>query len=162
MFDMLVGKAIDLLAGRITESRKEMDVQRVLVQEVQIACDTRAVYTALHAQLDIESMFAALIATRRKLQEIKAKFTDAGQQQRVANIIGELDTIERNRLTLKSDWENGSRAINLGKTRIIGLVKELSETAGLPYCLPANLTQELFWEVEQAMAPATASKTDGA
>jgi hypothetical protein len=156
MFDTLVGKAMDLLAGRINESRKEKDEQHVLVQEVQIACDTRAVYTAMHAQLDIESMFAALIATRRKLQGIKAKISDAAQQQRVANIIGELDIIERKKLTLTSDWENGSHAINLGKTRIIGLVRDLSDAAGLPYCLPANLTQELFWEVEQAMAPATA------
>jgi hypothetical protein len=75
------------------------------------------VFTAVHAQLSIEAMFAALVATRRKLQELKSGFTDEGQQQRVANIIGELDLIERERTQLDADWNAGSTRINAGKTR---------------------------------------------
>jgi hypothetical protein len=155
MFDKLVEKALDLLFGRVAEAKKAKDEQRALVQQVQAACDTRAVFTALHAQLDLEAMFAALIATRRKLQELKSKFTDAGQQQRVADIIGELDGIERERKDLDQNWDAGSRHINAAKTRIIESVKQLSEAANLPYALPPKLTQELFWEVEQAVAQAS-------
>ena len=154
MFDKLVEKALDLLLGRVAEARKAKDEQRALVQQVQAACDTRALFTALHAQLDVESMFAALVATRRKLQELKSRFTDAGQQQRVAEIIGELDGIERERKNLQQNWEAGSQRINAGKTRIIESVKLLSEAANLPYTLPSKLTQELFGEVEQAVAQA--------
>ncbi|MGO9019421.1 MAG: hypothetical protein ACLQVJ_13840 [Syntrophobacteraceae bacterium] len=155
MFDNLVGKAFDLLFARVSEVRKAKDEQRTLVQQVQAACDTRAVFTAVHAQLDLEAIFAALVATRRKLQELKSRFTDPAQQQRVADIIGELDSIERERKNLPQNWDAGQQRINAGKTRIIQSVKLLSEAANLPYALPPKLTQELFWEVEQAVAQAS-------
>lgn len=57
----------DLLFGRISNMKKEKDECRALVQKVQMVFDTRALYTRMHAQLDLDSMFAALSATRRKL-----------------------------------------------------------------------------------------------
>ena len=155
ILEKLVDKAFDLLFGRVAEAKKSKNEQRALVQQVQAACDTRAVFTAVHAQLDLESMFAALSATRKQLQQLKSKFTDAGQQQSVADIIGELDGIERERKELEQNWQTGSQRINASKTKIIQLVKQLSETAQLPYALPLKLTQELFGEVEQAVAQAS-------
>jgi hypothetical protein len=150
-FEKLVEKAFDLLVGRISDAKKAKDERRGLVQQVQMSCDTRAVYTKMHAQFDKESMFAALVATRRKLQGLKSKFTDKTQQQIVANIIGELDAIERWKDNIYDTWPAGREPIDRSKVNIIKLVMELSETVGLPFTLPSNLTSEVFWNVELAV-----------
>lgn len=160
MYDILIDKAFDLILGRVSHAEKAKEEQQALVQQVQEACDTRAVFTAMHAQLNEEVMFAALVATRRQLQKLKSRFTDAEQQQHVANIIGELDSIERERNDLHNNWIDGSQRINVAKKRIIRLIEELSEAVQLPYVLPSKLTQELFQEVENAVAQASRDQYD--
>lgn len=155
MIDTLVDKAYDLISSVVARADKDRDDRRNSVRQLQAACDTRAVFTAVHAQLDLNAMFSALVATRRKLQEIKSQFNDSTDQQHVADIIGCLDTIERKRSKIDTDWDATSKAINTSKVQIILTVRKLSDTVGLPYALPRSLTQELFFEVVDATKPAS-------
>ena len=63
--------------------------------KVLSVCYRRAVYTRVHAQLDHDAMFRSLDAYRCRLQKISARVEPEQQQQRVADVIGELDFSER-------------------------------------------------------------------
>jgi hypothetical protein len=118
------------------------DTTQNLIVEVLSACSRRAVYTRMHAQLDHDAMFRSLADCRSKLQSIVARIEPKNLQQMVADIIGELDFIERH----KENFEK----INEAKLRIIASLEKLSNAAGVSYTLPRSMTEEVFWSIEEA------------
>lgn len=118
-----------------------------LIGEVLSTCSRRAVYTRTHAQLDHDAMFHSLTDCRSKLQSIVARIKPKNLQQMVADIIGELDFIERHKENLEK--------IDQAKLRIIASLEKLSNAAGVSYTLPRSMTEEVFWSIEEANQPPT-------
>ncbi len=123
---------------------KRKESQEALIREIIAACHTRAVYTRAHAQLDWNAMLRALAKCRSTLQSDLAKIDRQDQQQLVASVISDLDSIERH----PDDFDQ----INILKRRIIWAVKKLADSANLKYTLPASTTEEVFFSIEDAMA----------
>ncbi len=118
---------------------------KVLIREVLSACNTRAIFTRTHAQLNHKAMFESLSASRTILQIKQSQIESKKDQQFVANIIGQFDFIERN----KKDFDK----INQAKLSIILSLQNLSVSAGVPFVLPKSPTEEIFFSLEEANQP---------
>ena len=154
----LIGAAVTILGwfmisylSRSKEDRtRKIDKNKAnkdLIINVLSACNTRAVYTRTHAQLDHKAMFQSLTKSRLTLQDAASRIESKNDQQLVVNIVGQIDFIERN----KKDFDK----IDQAKLKIIALLKKLSDSAGVPYVLPQSITEELFFSLEEADQPPT-------
>ena len=112
------------------------------IREVLAACYRRSIFTRTHAQLDLNAMFESLANCRSILQRIAAFVEPESLQQLVAQIIGDLDYIERHKEELQS--------IDAAKLKIIAALLQLSKAANISYILPASLTEDVFFAREDA------------
>lgn len=116
-----------------------------LIREILSACNTRAMSTRTHAQLNHKAMFESLAESRVALQVKMSKIESIKDQQLVADIIGQLDFIERN----KKDFGK----IDQAKLSIIVSLQNLSVSAGVAFVLPKSPTEEVFLSLEEANQP---------
>jgi hypothetical protein len=128
-------------AGEINKNKTDKD----LIQKVLGACNTRAIFTRTHAQLNHKAMFESLSSSRVALQIIQPQFESKQDQQIIADVIGQLDFIERN----EKDFDK----INQAKLSIIASLQNLSVSAGIPFVLPQSPTEEVFFSLEDANRP---------
>ncbi len=139
---------ISYLSRRKDDRTRKIDkneTDKDLIREVLSACNTRAIFTRTHAQLNHKAMFESLSTSRTALQIKQSKIESKKDQQLVANIIVQLDFIERN----KKDFDK----INQAKLSIILSLQNLSVSAGVPFVLPRSPTEEIFFSLEEANQP---------
>lgn len=147
----IIGWFVTAYLSRRKEDRareiEKKGASKDLIREVLSACYTRAVYTRTHAQLDHNAMFRSLASCRSHLQKVVTRIEPKDNQQLVADIISQLDFIERN----KEDFNK----INQAKLRIIGSLAKLSDEVGVSYVLPHSTTEDVFFSIEEANMPPT-------
>ena len=126
------------------------------IRQVISICYRRAVFTRFHAQLDPEAMFASLAECRVALQPLVTYVEPEDNQQLVAKIIADLDSLERiHRQHFGSyHYDEVTKAeINSVKLRIIHALSELAKSVSIPFDLPKSLTEETFFDKRAADAP---------
>jgi hypothetical protein len=122
------------------------------VRAVLAACSRRAIFARMQAQLNWDAMFESLRACRIQLQQIAAFVEPAEWQRLVAQIIGELDRIER----FEQEYRRGGEIkdlVDAAKLRIIHLLGELADAAHISFVLPMSLTEDFFWSRQEADMP---------
>ncbi len=125
------------------------------VKEILAGCYRRAVFTRTHAQMDHEAMFSSIKECRQLVQSKAPSVASAELSQHVATLLTAFEAIER---------EHGNQAWDF--SRIDGYKLEalrrltlLSRLTGLPYVLPENLTDEVFFSKHEADLPPTVQST---
>jgi hypothetical protein len=121
------------------------------IREVLAACYRRAVFARMHAQMDWGAMFTSLSECRATLQRLIVFVEPTELQSLVANIIGELDSIEhvgnpalRSGHTF-SEIMDARQHIDSAKRRIIAALLKLRDAASVSFVLPTSLTEEVFF-----------------
>lgn len=148
---LLVAKLGNPRHGSANEQATE--AQKSTLKDVVSACYRRAVFTRYHAQLSREAMFSSLADCRGNLQRLIAYVEPLDNKRLVAGIIAELDLIERIAAIPEDD---GNRdAIDKCKLRIISALSVLATRAGSTLILPVGISEEVFFDDQEANAPPT-------
>jgi hypothetical protein len=125
------------------------------IRNVISICYRRAVFTRFNAQLEPEAMFASLAECRVALQPLVTYVEPEDNQQLVAGIIADLDSLERiHRQHFGSYYydEVTKAKINSVKLRIIHALSKLAKSVSIPFDLPKSLTEETFLNKSDADA----------
>lgn len=134
-----------------SDSHNQGEISTDVIRKVLAFCYRRAIFARLHAQMSWEAMFESLSECRTELQKIIVFVEPESLQQLVANIIGELDFIERHKDDLLNNYSKESEyQINGSKLRIIAALLELKNKASLPFAFPESVTEEIFFRKEDA------------
>lgn len=121
-----------------------------VIHKIISLCYRRAIFTPAHLEISTKAMFQSLEKCRIGLQKYVAYIPQNEIRTVVAEIIGELDFIER----LKNEHYWGSnRSINQAKLRIIKALTTLSKAIDEPLILPTSFTGEYFWKIEDLDKP---------
>jgi hypothetical protein len=128
------------------------------VRDVLAGCYRRSVFTRTHAQLSIDSMFESITECRRLVQSKLPKVAVAELAQPIANILSALDGIERIHVRANSPESADNAAIDGLKLEALRNLRLLSKATGLPYAIPDNLTEEVFFSKQDADKPPTVGR----
>jgi len=114
-------------------------------------CYRRAVFTRTHAQMDHNAMFASITECRKLVQSKVPAVTNTNLRQPTADLISALEGIEREET--KKPWDFSR--IDAYKLEALKRFTLLSRLTGVPYTLPTNLTEEIFFSKQEADLPPT-------
>jgi len=121
-----------------------------VIHKILSLCYRRAIFTPAHLEISTKAMFQSLEKCRIGLQKYIAYIPQNEIRTVVAEIIGELDFIER----LKSEHYGGNiRSINQAKLRIIKALTMLSKAINEPLILPISFIGQYFWKTEDLDKP---------
>jgi TIR domain len=121
-----------------------------VIHKIISLCYLRAIFTPAHLEISTKAMAQSLEKCRIGLQKYIAYIPQNEIRTVVAEIIGELDFIER----LKGEHYRGNiRSINQAKLRIIKALTTLSKAINEPLILPISFTNGYFWKTEDLDKP---------
>jgi hypothetical protein len=137
------------------------------IRDVVSACNRRAIWAGVndaHApQIRLDAMFASLAICRETLQRLLADVEPDELNHLVANIIGDLNTIEtyHDKVMGPTDYDEFHHSlaqIDEAKLRIIRALQKLAEAAQIPFNIPDSLQDYWadayrFTSVEEANSP---------
>lgn len=128
-------------------------------EEVLQACNRRALFTRMSAEINLEAMFDSIGHCIGLLQRLGPRFRNSELQHLTLEIIKELDTLERFRLIVGSqkfslDLSASLRAnIDFQKERVIRSIHRLRRSSGVAIQLPTELDHYHFFNIRDAEAP---------
>jgi hypothetical protein len=151
-----------------TRKREQEQAAKDVVQRVLATCYRRAIFTpTFYVHQNHAAMFASLSEARAELQQIAAQINSDKHQRLVAEIISQIDFIERCAQRYVGDAslddykniaedtsgsgsppdeslnfiqdEEDTFEVDLAKSEIIRILKQLSSDVGVPYNLPRTI-----------------------
>ena len=157
----LICEKLGLPSASASSSPSEAAPTRDKIREVLAACYRRAIFARMHAQIDPFAMMESLSECRATLQKMIVYVEPEPLQRIVAEIIAEIDFIERLSTEI-SDWKQLYRELNAAKLRIVTSLNILATEAGVSFVLPPSLTEEDFMAKEGADKPPEDQRQYGA
>jgi hypothetical protein len=128
------------------QSASEIEAVKSILQ----GCYKRAVYTRTHAQMSHRAMFDVIGKCRAIVQEKVPSIASPDLAQHAANLIASLYAIEREEAKEPLDCAR----IDSFKLETLKGLSFLSRLTKIPYVVPQNLTEEVFFSMKEAeMAP---------
>lgn len=121
------------------------------VRSILDGCYRRAVFTRTHAQMDHNAMFASITECRAIVQSKVPVIARTDLRQTTADLISALEGIEREKT--REPWDFSR--IDAYKLEALKRFTLLSRLTGVPYTLPTNLTEEIFFSKQEADLPPT-------
>jgi hypothetical protein len=144
----------DDLNNLVTAVRNNYVSDEALKAEKNIltGCYRRAVFTRMHVEMNQEAMFKSISACREIVQANLLPINPSALRQLTANMLGELESIERQQ-PLPKDYEQIEQAfkkIDQSKLKIIQGLNELAKHVNLEFTLPKDLTTDFFFTLKEA------------
>ena len=130
-----------------TSEKKSIEVATRILS----GCYKRAVFTRTHAQMSHEAMFSSITACRQLVQREIPYISLEKWKQPAANILAALEGIEREEKSEPWDFEK----IDMYKLQALKGFRFLSSEAKVAYPIPENLTDEVFFNKDEADMPPT-------
>lgn len=134
-----------------TIEKKSVEAVRSILE----GCYRRAVFTRTHAQMDHNAMFASITECRELVQSKVPEVVSTRLRQPTADLVSALEGIEREKA--KQPWDFSR--IDTFKLEALKLFALLSRSTGIPYTLPTNLTEDIFFSKQEADLPPTVPST---
>jgi hypothetical protein len=112
-------------------------------------CHRRALFTRMHAQMNVEAMFSSIGKCRESLQAQIAKIQNKGLQEEAIELLAAVEGIER----LKG--QPNPDKINKFKLAALHSFRKLSDATGINYPLPTGgrLAEGVYFTQAEADAP---------
>lgn len=134
-----------------TAEKKSIEAVRVILE----GCYRRAVFTRTHAQMDHNAMFASITECRELVQSKVPAVSSSNLNQPTADLVSALEGIEREKA--REPWDFSR--IDAYKLEALKRFTLLSRLTGVPYTLPTNLTEEIFFSKKEADLPPIGART---
>jgi hypothetical protein len=124
-----------------------------VVKEVLANCYRRALFTRMHAQIDINAMFSSIDRCRQCLQRNIPNIRGETLQTTAIELLAAVEQIQR-RENPSQSWDD-TRAINKLKLTALHLFRKLAATTDGRYPLPepGNLAEAVYFTQQEADAP---------
>jgi Uncharacterized protein containing a TIR (Toll-Interleukin 1-resistance) domain len=134
------------------------ETDRRYAKRILEACYTRAVFTRMDGEIDVNAMYHSIRVTIGKLQKIVPKIKDQSLQNDGLMIVNLLDQIDRTSLAhdpARNLWLSRAEleSINELKREVVSILLHIRRSAVIAMQMLSELTSEYFFDVKAASAP---------